>query len=76
MTTRDLGPGKQMLRTKCAACDWIYDVVVLPLEAMRTVAVMQGAHCPMCGNIKGNTVAEPRGLTADEAAHPRLVGKP
>lgn len=59
----------QMLRAKCANCDWIYDCVTLPMAATPACNTMSKVACPMCGNHKGNLVADPRDLTPEERLH-------
>lgn len=63
----------QMLRAKCARCEWEYDVVTLPMSAALAPRVMLSSACPMCGNRKANTIASPRLLSDVEAGHKRKV---
>jgi len=59
----------QMFRTKCAACDWTFDVAALPMPITAAARVMKHAACPMCGNVKDNTCGASRPLTREEALH-------
>lgn len=65
-------PG-QMFRGRCRKCDWTWDVVALPMPIERAAHVIGSARCPMCGNGRGNTMAEPRPLTDAERAHKARV---
>ena len=63
----------QMLRAKCRDCAWTYDCVSLPMETMAAATAIGSVRCPMCGNGKGNTIADPRELTPDERRHKETV---
>lgn len=58
----------QMIRARCAKCDWVFDIMAIPAPALR-MKVVGKAHCPMCCNVKGNLMADPRPLTEAEAEH-------
>ena len=58
-----------MLRARCRDCDWIWDVVALPLAVAPAAHAMKSAVCPMCGNDIGNLLAPERALTDAERAH-------
>jgi hypothetical protein len=59
----------EMLRTACARCAWVFDVIALPAPIDVCAPPMQHAYCPLCGNLKGNTIAPARELTAEESEH-------
>lgn len=64
----------QMMRARCSECNWEYDVIALPIPAQAIKSVGK-APCPMCGNVKANTLSTPRALTEWEAEHKRqLIG--
>lgn len=58
----------QMLRARCVKCQWVYDIIALPIPVAAILAMANG-QCPMCGNVKGNVLADPRPLTDAETAH-------
>jgi rubredoxin len=58
-----------MSRCRCKACTWIFDLMVAPLLLTAAARVMASAHCPMCGNGGGNTIAPNRPLTEEELQH-------
>jgi len=62
-------PGMSVMRAHCCSCDWTFDVVVLPMPVTTAAKAAMAAHCPMCGNGKGNTVAPARPLSEVELAH-------
>lgn len=59
----------QMFRAACGKCQWVFDVVVLPLPVTIAAGAMENTCCPMCGNRKRNTCAPARALTLGENAH-------
>lgn len=62
-----------MLRGRCDACGWEYDIIVLPMPLAIAAQAMAAPHCPICGNRAGNTVTAPRSLTEDERIHKAAV---
>lgn len=57
----------QMMRAKCAKGCGDFDVVSIPMNALQVSHIMMARNtCPICGNIRGNIVAEPRPLTEEE----------
>ena len=67
-------PG-QMFRARCRECDWIWDVVALPMPIEKAAHVIGAARCPMCGNGDDNTVAEGKPLTDAETDHKRRLNR-
>jgi predicted nucleic acid-binding Zn-ribbon protein len=55
----------QMTRARCQRCSHVHDLAALPLPVTDAVEAMIRA-CPMCGNRRGNTVAQARDLTEAE----------
>lgn len=55
----------QMMRATCARCQFVYDILALPIAAMMMGRV-KNRCCPICGNVKNNTMADPRALNDDE----------
>lgn len=69
MTNVKLGSA-QMMRGKCRECDWVFDIVALPMPVTSAAAMGGAAHCPMCGaGPKKILVDLPRALTQAEAVH-------
>lgn len=58
----------QMFRGKCRSCGHVYDIVAIPAPIDVVATAVERGGCPMCGNNDGNTVANPRALTAEEIA--------
>lgn len=67
----------QMMQARCAECEWVFDIVAIPMEGMKaaTGAMKRGSCCPMCGNDKRQKIlmANPRPLTEQEANHKRKL---
>lgn len=63
----------QMFRGQCQACNWQWDVVVLPMPVTEAARVISDTSCPMCGNRHGNSVGDPRPLTEAEKSHKLTV---
>ena len=67
----------QMMQARCADCEWVFDVVAIPMEGMKAgiAALKRGACCPMCGNDRRQSIlmANPSPLTEQEAAHKRKL---
>lgn len=58
----------QMMRARCAACSWTFDLVALPGPATDVANTMQRrAACPLCYHGR-SYMADPRPLTVDEIA--------
>lgn len=55
-----------MMRARCAACHWEFDLCALPMP-LSNLQAFKRAPCPICGNAKGNTLAKERDLTPAES---------
>lgn len=60
----------QMIRGKCKACAWEFDLVTAPMPLTKWArAAQERSTCPMCGHRDGNTLAPERPLTDAEREH-------
>lgn len=58
----------QMMRAKCGACSWVFDLAALPGRALDVAeTVKRRAVCPLCYDSRA-LMAEARPLSDDERA--------
>ena len=64
----DTGP-QEMSRALCGDCEWVLDIIAVPIELSIAANAMGRVFCPMCGatNILHGTVN--RALTEAERLH-------